>query len=353
MNPRDPRARRSGGPFAQPVDAAAAAVRLEVAAEAMRHGLLSAGPADVAAPVQLPTYEPPFTLQAFAAGLGDDPGDYFGAEGDNGSAEQASSPEPAPVPAVDPPTPAPVPEPVPPVFGNEHRPVSWRSRHDARSLSYGVRPTLRGSVALQDVMLPIGPVLDQGSEGACFGFAAAAALNAMHLAGLLDNAASWPLDAAAALELYRLAQRRDERPGEDYDGTSVTGGMRAVVEEHLAGGYLWSFGTRDIAQTLLHRRGAVIVGVPWLSGMYDTGPGGLVALAGDDQGLGHCLAIVGLKLKGPQGQPGPFFVWQNSWGTGYGDGGLGYVHHRDLAALLHGAGEAAIPTRDAQAPADV
>jgi hypothetical protein len=94
----------------------------------------------------------------------------------------------------------------------------------------------------------------------------------------------------------------------------------------------------------------VIVGVPWLSGMYDTGPGGLVQLDGDDSGLGHCLAVVGLRVKGPQGQPGPFFVWQNSWGTGYGDGGLGYVHHRDLAALLHAAGEAAVPTRDVQVP---
>ena len=53
-------------------------------------------------------------------------------------------------------------------------------------------------------------------------------------------------------------------------------------------------------------------------------------------------------LAGPQGQTGPFFVWQNSWGSGYGVGGLGFIHHRDLARLLQGRGEAAIPTREAQ-----
>jgi hypothetical protein len=110
---------------------------------------------------------------------------------------------------------------------------------------------------------------------------------------------------------------------------------------------VWCFGTKDVAQAVL-QRGPVVVGVPWLSGMYDTGPGGLVELAGEDTGAGHCLAVVGIRLRGPQGQLGPYFVWQNSWGTGYGDGGLGYVHHRDLARLLHGTGEAAIPTAGAQ-----
>jgi hypothetical protein len=385
-HPRDPRARRhrDGGAFAPPVDVAAAAIRLEVAADAMRAGLLDRGPADVATAVQSGTVEPPLSAAEFAAALADPFPDLLDVAravdtaepatpecSDAGhiaagyhlassceAPEAATVPEPAPVApvAVTPSEPAPAPDVVPPVFRNEHPTLSWRSRHDVRSRSYGVRPTLRGSVAWQEVTLPLGPVLDQGAEGACFGYAAAAAINAMRLAGLLEGAplaaedAPDLLDADDARELYGLAQRRDERPGEDYDGTSVTGGMAAVVEEQLAGGYLWSFGTRDIAQTLLHRRGAVIVGVPWLSGMYDTGPGGLVQLDGDDSGLGHCLAVVGLRVKGPQGQPGPFFVWQNSWGTGYGDGGLGYVHHRDLAALLHAAGEAAVPTRDVQVP---
>jgi C1A family cysteine protease len=54
--------------------------------------------------------------------------------------------------------------------------------------------------------------------------------------------------------------------------------------------------------------------------------------------------VVGLLLRGPQGQVGPYFVLQNSWGEGWGDHGLGYIHHRDLAQLLRGGGEAAFPT---------
>ena len=91
----------------------------------------------------------------------------------------------------------------------------------------------------------------------------------------------------------------------------------------------------------------VVVGVPWSSGMWDTGPGGVVRLDGADEGLGHCLTVNGIALKGPHGQPGPWFRWQQSAGEDYGDGGFGWIHHRDLAGLLRGQGEAAIPTLEA------
>jgi hypothetical protein len=244
------------------------------------------------------------------------------------------SPQPVPAPPVTPPQPA-------PVFIPERQPVlTWAPRHDERSRAYGVRPRLLGSAPLTDHELPVGPIFDQGSEGACFGMAGTAARNTIEL--LAGRPARYTADDA--LTLYRLAQRRDEVPGEAYTGTSVTGGMSAGVELGAWGGYLWDFGTRDVAQTILKLQRPVIVGVTWLSGMYDTGPGGLVQLTGDDEGLGHCLSVFGIRLKGPQGQPGPYFCWQNSWSTSYGDDGIGYIHHRDLAALLHGTGEAAVPT---------
>jgi hypothetical protein len=192
-----------------------------------------------------------------------------------------------------------------------------------------------------------GPVLDQGTEGACVGFGIVDGANVLRMAG--EFGAHFPgwLGEPDALALYKRAQQLDEVPGESYTGTSVLAGMQAGVEAGLFGGYSWAFGTRDVAQAVL-QVGPVIVGVPWLAGMYDTGPGGLVELSGADTGAGHCLAVVGLKVRGPQGQLGPYFVWQNSWGPGYGDRGLGYIHHRDLATLLHGTGEAAIPTRAAQ-----
>jgi hypothetical protein len=224
------------------------------------------------------------------------------------------------------------------VFRTEHEPrPGWSSRHDPRSLGYGVRARL-GAAPLQDVDLPLGPVLDQGQEGECVGCGTVDATNVLRLlAGRRDLL---KIDAAAAL--YHRAQQIDDVPGVDYSGTSVLAGMQAGVEAGYFGSYLWAFGTRDIASALGHGR-PVVIGIPWLSGMYDTGPGGVVEVKGDDTGAGHCLAVVKLRMKGPQGQPGPWFGWLNSWGRSYGDGGLGWVHHRDLAALLHGRGEAAIP----------
>jgi hypothetical protein len=155
------------------------------------------------------------------------------------------------------------------------------------------------------------------------------------------------LDDGDALELYRLAQKLDEIPGESYTGTSVLGGMKAGLERGLWGGYLWAFGTKDIAQALLQRHGPVVIGIPWYDGLYETGPRGVVRLGGALVG-GHCLAVVGLQLTGPNGEPGVHFIWQNSWGPSYGDEGLGYIANRDLVWLLRQQGEAAIPTAAAQ-----
>ncbi len=359
-HPRDPRLRRQGAQ----TDPLAAAVRLEMAADAMRGAQLQRGPDErIAAAVQLGTVDPPLTADEFAAALGGDEdhvadpeqyrrmlswADTVQSLADDGRLDELPAP-PLPPAASAPHLTHTIAEDAPPalaeVFSSEHRrTLDWRPRHDEESRRYGIRERLRGSAPVQDVLLPSGwPTLDQGTEGSCVGMALTAAWNTTH-------PDEHPRDEQDALELFHLAERLDEHPGEGLGGSSVLGGCKAAVQLGLFGGYLWSFGTRDIAQAILTGR-AVVVGVPWLPGMYETGPGGLVQLAGDDEGLGHALAVVGIRRRGPQGQDGPFFVWHNSWGDDYGDGGLGYVHHRDLAQLLRGRGEAAIPTDGPQAPA--
>lgn len=381
---RDPRARRQ---LARPGDALAAAVRLDLAVDAMRAQQLGRGPEPVwsvdestevtpalAAAVQGGTHAAPLTAQEFADALAaaDPDGEIAAAEAaeeeasaDRWAARAAARPDypppsPAPVPSVIPSPPASArpglervdlrdefPGEYPSQPFSSERLLTWRSRHDERSRAFGVRATLPGSAPVQDRLWPVGPVLDQGTEGQCVGCAVVDAVNVMVKIAHPGPPQEYDLEDATAI--YHRAQQLDEVPGEAYSGTSVLAGMKAAVEAGLFGGYLWAFGTRDIAQAVL-QRGPVVIGVPWLSGMYETGPGGLVTLAGDDTGAGHCLAVVGMKRTGPQGQPGPFFVWQNSWGPGYGDGGLGFIHHRDLARLLHGRGEAAIPTAEPQVP---
>jgi hypothetical protein len=270
-----------------------------------------------------------------------DPPDHGGSHGD-GSIARWIVREPFAVDVGEPVPVAPWPR-VAPAFSTEHggRRLDWRSRHDPRSLSYGVRAALPAPAPLADRLWHVGPVLDQGAEGECVGFGLVDAINAR---------AGTDVDHTAA-DARVLFARADVLDGDGHrgEGTSVLAGLQAAVERGWIGGYRWCFGTRDVAAAV-SQLGPVVVGVPWLSGMYETGPGGLVKVEGDDIGIGHCLAVVGVLLRGPQGQAGPWFVWQNSWGADYGDGGLGYVHHRDLARLLHGVGEAALTTLEVQRP---
>jgi hypothetical protein len=282
----------------------------------------------------------------YCTALSDDmpcPADVVADAGDDAA---SWSPGPVEVPGPLEPGPVEVPGPLEEVapVGPDPRGVlahpGWRSRHDPASRGFAVVDRLAGKAPLRDVHLPWTPVLDQGKEGACVGFGVADAVNVLRV--LSGGPGVTFLDNAAALDLYHQAQRVDDVPGEAYTGTSVLAGMKAGRADGYFGGYLWDFGTSAIAQTLLQLHTPVVVGVPWSEAMYETGPGGLVRLGGKVVG-GHCLCIVGLVLKGPQDQPGPYFIWRNSWGTGYGEGGDGYVHHRDLAALLARQGEAAVP----------
>lgn len=339
LNPRDPRRRRT--------DALAGAARLDVAVAAMRATALAA-PAPTDELPELPELEHPCAVlgNAFHSDAPCGPGHHPGPvcccgtvrPGESCPAHPFDPTQYKPAGGHHPPAPAAfIPErPDPPADPAAGPVLDWFSRHDPRSREFGVRAGLARSAPMTDRLWPPGPVLDQGTDGQCVGFAIIDALNAARPGG--DAAAS----TAAAGAIYRRAQQLDEVPGESYAGTSVLAGMKAAAEFGVIESYRWCFGTRDVAQAVL-QVGPVVVGVPWLSGMADTGPGGLVQLTGADGGLGHCLAVLGLRRTGPQGQPGPYFVWLNSWGTGYGDGGLGYVHHRDLAALLHGTGEAAVP----------
>lgn len=265
--------------------------------------------------------------------------------------EETPSPAPAPGPGLDQ-------EPA-----TARRRVSdWVSEHDPRSLAYAVRQRLGRAVPLQDVSLVAGPVLDQGTApplsvrdaSACVGMALTAAANVLELRprvgpreGTLPNRLRYEDDAR---ELYELAQRRDHVHGTDYAGTSVLGGLKAGRELGLWDEFLWALGgTRDIAQVLLQLRVAVVVGVPWDSSLETPDAAGVITPGGTPAG-GHALAVVGLRqfLPGRDGlpltaRPGPWFELQQSRGPAEGLGGRVFIHHRHLAQLLAGVGEAGVP----------
>jgi hypothetical protein len=220
------------------------------------------------------------------------------------------------------------------------RKLDWVSRHDVRSLKYGVE--------LQPVK-PVkkywteGAVLDQGEEGACVGFGWTAEL----LASPMPATTTPAVGSTYALEVYKRAKLLDEFAGENYEGTSVLAGAKVLQERGLIGGYRWCFNIEDVRDSVVSQ-GPVVIGIPWLDGMYETRPSGLVDVSGPQVG-GHCIALTGYNPSARLAGEGwlkrfEVFRWRNSWGTAYGNNGSGYITIEDLETLLKSTGEACVPT---------
>lgn len=233
------------------------------------------------------------------------------------------------------------------------RVMAWASRHDPASLEFGVRARLRAPAPLVDRVWPQPPILDQGTApplslhdaSGCTGHAGVNAANVRTLAaGAVEP--DELLDGADAMRLYDLAQDRDAWPGDEYPGTSILAVMKAGQDAGLWGTYLWAFGTKDVAQALL-QVGPVVIGIPWLSQMAEPGPDGIVTVGGQSLG-GHALCLFAIRMK-VAGKAGPWFGALQTYGPEVGDGGVIWIHHKDLARLLRSRGEAAIPLMEMEA----
>lgn len=185
-----------------------------------------------------------------------------------------------------------------------------------------------------------GIVLDQGEEGACVGFGWTAEL----LAEPFTPNPQPPLDVAqkTAQKYYKLAQKADEWPGENYSGTSVLAGARIMKQYGFIGEYRWCFSVEDIRDAIIFE-GPVVLGIPWYEEMYQTLDNGLVKVGGKKVG-GHCILLTGYD---PSMQIGDHkyevFRWRNSWGKDYGLNGSGFIRIEDLRDLIDRSGEACVP----------
>lgn len=192
---------------------------------------------------------------------------------------------------------------------------------------------------------------DQGSEGACVGFAWTHELAARPK--IIRR------DSSFALNVYRRAQVIDEWPGEEYDGTSVLAGIKAVQEILNTSGlpliqeYRWAFGIRDVCKVIGYR-GPLVLGINWYYDMYRPDANYFIRPTGELVG-GHAILANGVKIvKLDSSLPA---MWENvdldksrvrlhnSWGTNYGLNGDAFITVRDLDTLLKEFGEACIPTK--------
>lgn len=166
-------------------------------------------------------------------------------------------------------------------------------------------------------------VLDQGNTPHCVGFAWAAFLEASPFAHQLTN--------EDGHRFYALALTLDEWQGENYEGTSTRGGVKALKSLGLIEGeYVWARSEEDVWKFVLGR-GPVVTGTTWLTGMMDPDSKGYLKITGGEEG-GHDWCIIGAS------QSRNAYRMQNSWGEGWGENGRAWIKRDDYKVLLEELG---------------
>lgn len=160
--------------------------------------------------------------------------------------------------------------------------------------------------------------LDQGSEGACVGFAGA------HFYGTEDRIQE--ISVRLARRFYKGAQRNDQWPGEDYEGTSVNALMKFLHAEKLIGSYYWIHTADELFRTLSYH-GPVIMGCLWLEECFTPWLDGVIRFKGEAKG-GHATC-----WRGIDDEKGMVII-QQSWGPDHGDYGTVYMPMEDVEVLM-------------------
>lgn len=177
----------------------------------------------------------------------------------------------------------------------------------------------------------LGATLDQGRYPYCVGYSCRGKLAAAPIMLHSDQGPS-------ATEIYNGAQRNDEWPGEDYDGSSVRGGFKFLKSLGYLESYVWAGSLAEIERFLLDGYGTVVVGTNWYTDMFTPDANGFVHPTGAIAG-GHAYHLFWAV-------PAKQELWfQNSWGNNWGiplhaRPGCFKIAYADFDRLLAEDGEA-------------
>lgn len=200
---------------------------------------------------------------------------------------------------------------------------------DERNNDYPIRELLGGAV-IQEKTWDLPETLDQGNQGFCVGY------------GWTHELLAEPVRITDEdpVSIYHQAQTLDEWPGEDYEGTSVLAGAKAVQKRGHMSEYRWATTLQDVLVTI-SAYGPVVIGVDWYEGMEDVDEHGFVHPTGKVVG-GHCVCLIGITPS----ETDPYrwdIIGANSWGLGWGLGGRFKIGAHDLEKLLLNQGEVCVP----------
>lgn len=133
--------------------------------------------------------------------------------------------------------------------------------------------------------------------------------------------------------LYREAQRIDQWPGENYDGTSVRAGADVLRRNGLIREYRWAWDLETVIQAIL-TEGPLVVGTNWYEQMfYPDAEEGFIEIGGSIAG-GHAYELNGVNTERR------VFRIKNSWGRDWGKTGHAWISFDDMERLLDERGDA-------------
>jgi hypothetical protein len=174
------------------------------------------------------------------------------------------------------------------------------------------------------------PALDQGDTPQCVGYSSYQWLTSSPVKNL---------PPFKPVDLYHQAQKNDEWPGEDYEGSSVRGAFKYLKSAGYVSEYRWALDVETIVGHLL-TVGPVVMGTTWTEGMFMADSEGFIDDIGGKEAGGHAYCLIGAnRLKKSKHGVGAVRVL-NSWGTGWEDKGRAWLSFAALSWLLKQDGEA-------------
>jgi len=175
---------------------------------------------------------------------------------------------------------------------------------------------------------------DQGETSQCVAYTGKGLLNTVPLSGGVPYNERIRYSTE---QFYAGAQRMDEWPGEDYDGTSALGLGKYLMSMGLITGYTWCFGAEEVIRHLSYN-GPVGIGVDWWTAMFHPTSDGWIHPDGSKAG-GHEVDLIGNDTSRQ------CVIGMNSWGEDWGVRGMFRLSWAHLDKLLSDGGDAVVLVR--------